>query len=237
MAGRVGTIRRSSGTCDPGRRTVYRTPFCPSYCCSSSRTSRGCCTGTSSIASSRSLTCRPLPFACASASIAPATTPWELVVQNTPSSNGRQFTFAAMFDTPRDSSTATTTTGNAGRDHRCQIGDSVIQRSESDIQSNELEMDAKKREVVTTSPQNVPCPQNQTVTPPVMRLGGRTTSSSSYTDPSKRSDRNRFLTPTSISQRAPVKFKKGISWLTCRSNLAPVSACREPASAYELFSL
>jgi hypothetical protein len=51
-----------------------------------------------------------------------------------------------MFDTPSDSNTATTTTGKAGRDHECQIGDGVIQLSESAIQSNELETDAKKRE-------------------------------------------------------------------------------------------
>jgi hypothetical protein len=109
----------------------------------------------------------------------PAVTPCAPAFQKTPSSNGRQFNLAAMFNTPSDSNTATTTTGSAGRDHECQVGGGVIQRSESAIQFNELESDAKKREAGEDLPGNVPDPQNQTVTPPVMRFGGRTTSSSS----------------------------------------------------------
>src|SRR5918993_2853777 len=105
--------------------------------------------GVSSIASSRSSSWTPLAAPGESGASARAVTPPDGdSAQNTPSSNGRQVAFATMLATPRHSSTATTTTGKAGRDRECQFGDGVIQLAGRDIQFYGLKISGKKREAV-----------------------------------------------------------------------------------------
>src|ERR1700687_2136284 len=60
--------------------------------------------------------------------------------------------------------------------------------------------------------------QNRIVTPPTIRLGGRTTSSSSYTDCWSTVSRKKLRTARSISHLAFEKFMKGSDCRTCTSN-------------------
>src|ERR1700726_4808956 len=63
-----------------------------------------------------------------------------------------------------------------------------------------------------------PCLQKRIVTPPTMRLGGRTTSSSSYPDCWSTVSRKKLRTARSISHLAFEKFMKGSDCRTCTSN-------------------